>query len=295
MLKQTLFFTQPCKLSLRLKQIVIERHDLEMPITRPIEDVSVIVLENQQISISIPLLNALSDANVVVVICNERCMPNSMIMPLEANNTQHEGFLLQQEASLPTKKKMWQEIITQKIKNQALFLTSNGEDDTLLRPLYENVKSGDSDNREGTAARIYWSKYLPQFTRDRYGFPPNHLLNYGYTILRAATARAIMGTGLHPAFGLFHKNRYNAFPLADDLMEPYRPFVDAIAYDLYNDHPTDELTMDDKKALINVLYSDVIINGQKHPLQVALSLTTASMLKVLKGTSKKLALPTFVR
>lgn len=295
MLKQTLFFTQPCKLSLRMKQIVIERNDFDKPVTRPIEDVSVVVLENQQISFTIPLLNALADANVVVIMCNEKCMPNSLIMPLEANNTQHEGFLLQQEASLPMKKKMWQEIVIQKIKNQALFLASEGEDSSLFRALYENVKSGDSDNREGAAARIYWSKYLPQFTRDRYGFAPNQLLNYGYAILRAATARAIMGTGLHPAFGLFHKNRYNAFPLADDLMEPYRPFVDAIAYDLYTDHPTDELTQEDKKALINVLYSDVVINGQNHPLQVALSLTTASMLKVLKGTSKKLALPTFVR
>ena len=170
-------------------------------------------------------------------------------------------------------------------------LSKNGEK---LKPLYANVKSGDSDNNEGIAARLYWHELFGfGFLRNRNGNPPNDLLNYGYTILRAATARALVGSGLNLAFGVFHRNRYNAFPLADDMMEPYRPFVDEIVYRLWETDNNIIISKNTKSELINVIYRDVIINDKKHPLQVALTLTSASLLRVFKGEEKHLALPTY--
>ncbi len=293
MLKQTIFFSKPCKLSLRLKQLVIEREN-EATITRPIEDLSAVILENQQISITLPLLNELARNNVATIICDEHFMPAIMLAPLEANATQQEAYRYQMNATLPTTKRMWKEIVEAKIHNQERMLRSVNKDYSRLKPLYANVKSGDIENREGIAARLYWQElYGKDFIRDRYGSSPNDLLNYGYTILRSATARALMGAGLHPAFGLFHHNKYNPFPLADDLMEPFRPFVDSIVYKLYLEGMT-ELNSSTKATLIQILYMDAYMNGQNHPIQVALSISAASLLKVLKGDITHLNLPEFV-
>ena len=234
MIKQTLFFTTPVSLSLKYNQIEIRYKDVEEVITRPIEDVGVIIVENQMVHFTIPLLNALADNNVAVIFCNAQCMPNTMLMPLESNAIQQEVYRFQIEASLPTKKRIWKDIIECKIRNQAALLDMLGRDGKVLKPYYMNVLSGDSDNREGLAAKIYWQQmYGRQFNRNRNGEDPNSLLNYGYAILRAAVARALLGSGLFPAFGLFHRNRYNAFPLADDVMEPYRPFVDYAVYQIF--------------------------------------------------------------
>ena len=183
-------------------------------------------------------------------------------------------------------------MVESKIKNQALLLNSLGKNGDSLKPYYLNVKSGDTDNREGAAAREYWSQIFDEgFRREREGVPPNNLLNYGYTILRAAVARAVVGSGLYPAFGVFHRNRYNAFPLADDVMEPYRPFVDEIVYHLYYDGAVTELNNDSKGKLLRVLFADVKMGKVTRPLENALSLTTASLLKVFKGDTDKLSLP----
>ena len=215
MIKQTLFFTTPVLLSLKYNQIEIRYKDVEEVITRPIEDVGVVIVESQLVQFTVPLLNALADNNVAVVFCNAQCMPNTMLMPLESNAVQQEVYRLQTEVSLPTKKRIWKEIIEHKIRNQAVLLDLLGRDGNLLKPYYMNVLSGDSDNREGLAAKIYWQQmYGRSFNRSRNGESPNSWLNYGYAILRAAVARALLGSGLFPAFGLFHRNRYNAFPLA---------------------------------------------------------------------------------
>ncbi len=295
MIKQTLFFTTPVLLSLKYNQIEIRYKDVEEVITRPIEDVGVVIVESQLVQFTVPLLNALADNNVAVVFCNAQCMPNTMLMPLESNAVQQEVYRLQTEVSLPTKKRIWKEIIEHKIRNQAVLLDLLGRDGNLLKPYYMNVLSGDSDNREGLAAKIYWQQmYGRSFNRSRNGESPNSWLNYGYAILRAAVARALLGSGLFPAFGLFHRNRYNAFPLADDVMEPYRPFVDYAVYQLFEDSPEACLDKEVKQQLVRVLFTDVKMKGQIRPLQVALSMTTASLVRALKDKKESIIYPSFV-
>lgn len=295
MIKQTLFFTTPVSLSLKYNQIEIRYKDVEEVITRPIEDVGVVIVENQMVHFTVPLLNALADNNVAVIFCNAQCMPNTMLMPLESNTIQQEVYRLQIEASLPTKKRIWKDIIEYKIRNQAALLDRLGRDGKVLKPYYMNVLSGDSDNREGLAAKIYWQEmYGRQFNRNRNGEEPNSLLNYGYAILRAAVARALLGSGLFPAFGLFHRNRYNAFPLADDIMEPYRPFVDYAVYQIFECLPEAYLNKEIKQSLVRVLFTDVKMKDQIRPLQVALSMTTASLVRALKDKKESIIYPSFV-
>lgn len=295
MIKQTLMFTLPISLSLKDQQMVITFKDNKDTVTRPIEDIGFVVIENPQVSISIPLLNELADNNVSVVFCDKKMMPRTMLMTLEGNTTQQESYKYQIDASAPTKKNVWKQLVESKIRNQALLLDKVGKNGDVLKPYYMNVKSGDTDNREGAAAREYWGSIFEDgFRREREGLPPNNLLNYGYTILRAAVARALVGSGLYPAFGVFHRNRYNAFPLADDVMEPYRPFVDEIVYHLYHDDAVRELDNQSKGKLLRVLFSDVKMGKVTRPLENALSLTTASLLKIYKGETDKLSLPTIV-
>lgn len=292
MIKQTLMFTSPVSLALRDQQIVITFKDNKDTVTRPIEDIGFVVVENPQVSISVPLLNELADNNVSVIFCDKKQMPRTMLMTLEGNTTQQESYKFQMEASAPIKKNVWKQLVECKIRNQALLLNTLGKNGDALKPYYMNVKSGDTDNREGAAAREYWSRmFYDGFKREREGAPPNNLLNYGYTILRAAVARALIGSGLYPAFGVFHRNRYNAFPLADDVMEPYRPFVDEIVYHLYYDGAVSELDSQSKGKLLRVLFSDVKMGKVTRPLENALSLTTASLLRMYKGETDKLSLP----
>lgn len=295
MIKQTLMFTSPVSLSLKDKQMVITFKDNKDTVTRPIEDVGFVVIENPMVSITVPLLNELADNNVAVIFCDKKMMPKTMLMTLDGNTTQQESYKYQLNASLPMKKNVWKQLVECKIKNQSLLLNKVGKDGGVLKPYYLNVKSGDSDNREGAAAREYWRLLFDDgFKREREGLPPNGMLNYGYTILRAAVTRALIGSGLYPAFGVFHRNRYNAFPLADDVMEPYRPFVDEIVYHLYYDGAVNELDSQTKRKLLRVLFSDVKMGNVTRPLENALSLTTASLLKMYKGESDKLSLPMLV-
>ena len=292
MIKQTLMLTSAVSLSLKDNQMVITFKDNKDTVTRHIEDIGFVIVDNPNVSITIPLLNELADNNVAVVFCDRKQMPKSMLMTLDGNSTQQETYRFQIEASLPTKKNIWKQLVEGKIKNQALLLNKVGRNGNVLKQYYSNVKSGDTDNREGAAAREYWNRLFDsQFIRRREGEPPNNLLNYGYTILRAAVARALIGSGLYPAFGVFHKNRYNAFPLADDVMEPYRPFVDEIVYHLYFDGATNELDNNSKSALLRLLFADVKIGKVTRPLENALSMTTSSLMKMLKGDNDKLVLP----
>ena len=293
MIKQTLFITTPAQLSLDKKQLIIQWKGLDGQISRPIEDIGVVIVESQMAKLTVPLLNALADNNALVVFCNNKCMPNCMLTTFQASATQSEGLKYQLLATEPCKKQIWKQIIEVKIKNQSMLLEKYSKQAALLKPLYMHVKSGDTDNREGTAARIYWHQLFgPDFLRGREGEPPNNLLNYGYSILRAACARALLGSGLLPYFGVFHHNRYNSFPLADDIMEPYRPFVDDVVYQMHLKGCKD-LDKQAKANLINVLYCDTLWDGCKKPLQVALSATTASLLKVYRSEINKLSLPMF--
>lgn len=266
-----------------------EMPDMEQ--TVPIEDIGVVVLEHQQSSVSLPLLDALSENNVAVIFCGKDFMPRAMLMNLDANYAQGEVCRAQVEASEPLKKGLWKQVVEAKIRNQAQLLKKLGRDGDLLRPYYSNVKSGDTDNREGAAARLYWDLLFGEdFVRSREGAAPNNLLNYGYTILRAAVARALMGSGLFPAFGIFHRNRYNAFPLADDVMEPYRPYVDELVFRLY----AEGNTMLDKRVkgeLLRILFADTRFSTITRPLEVGLSTTTASLAKCFRGEQKKILYP----
>lgn len=292
MIKQTLMFTSPVALTLKYGQLVVTSKGGEESFTRPIEDIGFVIIDHPMISLTVPLLNELTENNVAVIFCNNKQMPHSMLMPLDGNTTLQESYKFQIEASAPLKKQMWKQLVEAKIMNQAALLDRVGKQGMMLRPYYSNVKSGDSDNREGAAARVYWSQLFEDgFRRDREGDSPNQFLNYGYTILRGAVARALVGSGLYPAFGIFHRSRYNAFPLADDVMEPYRPFVDEIVYSLYSGTEKSILDKQTKAKLLRVLFVDVKIGKMTRPLEVALSTTTASLVKMFKGETQKLILP----
>lgn len=292
MLKRALFFSTPFCLSLKNNQMIIHTKEMpEMQKSVPIEDIGFVILEHQQTNITLPLLNALSDNNVAVIFCGNDFMPNAMLMNLDSNKTQGESYRAQIEASEPLKKGLWKQIVEAKIRNQAALLNKLGKDGDKLKPYYMNVKSGDTDNREGIAAKIYWSELFGgDFVRAREGVEPNSLLNYGYTLLRAAVARSLMGSGLFPAFGIFHRNRYNAFPLADDIMEPYRPYVDEIVFNLYA-NSENKLTKDVKTKLLRVLFTDTIFGKITRPLDVGLTMTSASLSKCFSGVQKKIVYP----
>lgn len=292
MLKRTLFFSTPFCLSLRNDQLIMQTREApDMQKSIPIEDIGVVVLEHQQTSVTLPLLNALSDNNAAVIFCGDNRMPNAMLMNLDSNKTQGESYRAQVEASEPLKKGLWRQIVEAKIRNQAALLRKLGRDGDKLKPYYMNVKSGDADNREGIAARIYWSELFGrEFVRMREGSEPNNLLNYGYTILRAAVARSLMGSGLLPAFGIFHRNRYNAFPLADDVMEPYRPYLDELVYGLYAAGRS-QLTKEVKGELLRILFADTRFEKVQRPLDVGLTFTSASLAKCFAGTQKKIIYP----
>lgn len=212
-------------------------------------------------------------------------------MNLDSNRTQGEHYRDQVEAGEPLKKGLWRQIVEAKIRNQAALLLKLGKDGNKLKPYYQNVKSGDSDNREGVAAKIYWTELFGSgFVRAREGVEPNNLLNYGYTILRAAVARSLMGSGLFPAFGIFHRNRYNAFPLADDIMEPYRPYVDEIVFRLYAEGDT-QLTKEVKGELLRLLFVDTRFDKVLRPLDVGLTFTAASLAKCFAGKQKRIMYP----
>lgn len=292
MLKRAVYFSNPFCLSLRNNQMIVYSKEMpDMQQSIPIEDIGVVVLEHQQTTVTLPLLNALSDNNVAVIFCGDNRLPNAMLLNLDSNRTQGEHYRDQVEAGEPLKKGLWRQIVEVKIRNQAALLLKLGKDGNKLKPYYQNVKSGDSDNREGVAAKIYWTELFSSgFVRAREGVEPNNLLNYGYTILRAAVARSLMGSGLFPAFGIFHRNRYNAFPLADDIMEPYRPYVDEIVFRLYAEGDT-QLTKEVKGELLRLLFVDTRFDKVLRPLDVGLTFTAASLAKCFAGKQKRIMYP----
>jgi len=197
----------------------------------PVKEIQCLIISNPAITITGSLLSALADSGCIVLISDEKHLPQAMQIPLEGNYIQTQRFLAQINAPKPLNKQLWKIIVQEKIKNQAVLLQTLHQNDYNLFMLAKRVKSGDTDNMEGRAAAIYWKHlFEKKFCRDR-DLPDNNLLlNYGYAVLRAITARACCAAGLHPTLGLNHHNQYNAFCLADDLMEPFRPAVDQIVY-----------------------------------------------------------------
>lgn len=301
MIKKTLFFGNPAYLSFKNSQLVVKRTDSEtqqeVVRTVPIEDIGVVVLEDRQITITNVALDALLQNNCAVITCDEKHMPAGMLLPLEGNTIQSERFANQIDASLPLKKQLWQQTVQAKIRNQASVLKRLSDVEVGCMLAWANdVKSGDSDNLEGRAAAYYWKNIfpsLPGFTRDREGEMPNNLLNYGYAIVRAVIARALVASGLLPTLGIHHHNRYNAYCLADDIMEPYRPYVDELVVNIMrSDIDYGELTSELKKQLLGLPVTEVMIGGQRSPLMVAASQTTASLCKCYSGELRKMAYPT---
>ena len=305
MIKRTLYFGSPVYLSVRNSQLVITRaSDGDLPLddpsqqikTIPIEDIGVVILDNRQITVTSSVLSSLLDNNVAVITCDEKSMPSGFLLPLHANTLQSERFQSQLEASLPLRKQLWQQTVEAKIRNQAAVLKYvSGEDARNMLAWAGSVKSGDSDNMEARAAAYYWKNVFPEissFTRDRYGPAPNNLLNYGYSILRALIARALVGSGLLPTLGIHHHNRYNAYCLADDIMEPYRPFVDKLVREIVSDgNPCPQLTREIKSRLLGIPVLDVDIDGHRSPLIIAATTTSASLYKCYEGISRKLLYP----
>ncbi|MDX9694776.1 MAG: type II CRISPR-associated endonuclease Cas1 [Bacteroidales bacterium] len=293
MIKRTLYFTKPSYLSVKNKQLVVELKEDSSVKTVPVEDIGFMVIEDMQISISTPLIEELMNYNVAVIFCDSKHHPQSMLLNFEGNHQQTEVYRQQVAASEPLKKNLWKQTVEAKIENQAKALIKLGINADPLPHLANQVKSGDSDNREGMAARIYWKKLFgDEFNRERYGDWPNALLNYGYIVLRAAAARALTGSGLLPSFGIFHKNRFNAFCLADDIMEPYRPFVDLLVYDLYQKYPESVALEKEMKAeILNILSADVGMKNNTRPLMVALTHTSATLVACYKGERKNIEFP----
>ncbi len=311
MIKRILYFGSPCHISLRNKQLVLRLTEVEKneeikqilenkgEKTFPIEDLGMIVIDNQQITITNALLAFLMENNVATVICNNTHHPIGLMLALHSNTLQTERYRDQIEASVPLKKQLWAQIISRKIENQASLLKEiyPGYDQTFLIKQSKEVKSGDSTNREAVAASVYWSQlfqFIPGFVRHREGPSPNHILNYGYAILRAAVARSIVETGLLPTLGLHHHNRYNPYCLADDLMEPYRVWVDRQVYQIVIKYSNpDELTKQIKNELLSVMFADCKINDEISPLQIAIQKTARSLQKCFEGSQRKLQLPVF--
>lgn len=299
MIKRTLCFSHPAYLSLRNGQLVVklEKHDdePEKQATIPIEDIGVVVFDHRQITITHGVMTALLDNNAAVVTCDNSHMPVGLMLPLEGHTVQQERFQDQLGSSLPLRKQLWQQTVQQKILNQAALLRElHGIETGNMCKWTKEVLSGDSTNLEGRAAAFYWSQMfpsIPNFTRSRDGVYPNALLNYGYAILRAVIARALVGSGLLPTLGIHHHNRYNAYCLADDIMEPYRPYVDRLVVETMAECCDVEVTTTIKSRLLTVPTLEVHIGGQRSPLMVAASQTTASLARCFAGESRRVTYP----
>lgn len=334
MIKRTLYFGNPAYLSKKNEQLVVKNKDYEqdhnqekeldanknnsnivaeekegwlekrLTITKevqntiPIEDIGIIILDNGQITITHGVLSSLLDNNAALVICSNTHMPNGLFLPLAGSTVQNEKFRAQIDSSEPLKKQLWQQTITAKIRNQAAYIRERNVPINNMLTWAKKVRSGDPDNYEGRAAAYYWKNFFPmleEFIRDRNGEPPNNLFNYGYAILRAITARGLVGSGLLPTLGIHHANKYNAYCLADDIMEPYRPYVDRIVFEMVkNGEDFYELTPSIKKQLLSIGTEEIIIDGERSPLLVGMQRTTASLSKCFESKARKIIYPEMI-
>jgi len=306
MIKRVIGFNNPAYLSLKNEQMVVTLPDVvndknmteamraQGVFTLPIEDIGVIVLDNKQITITAALMAFLLENNVAIVNCNDQHLPVGLLLPLDGNHLQNERFRQQIDASEPLKKQMWQQTVSSKIAGQAQVLAMQGMENGNMITWSKQVKSGDSENLEARAAAYYWRNVFhnPDFIRGQEGDPPNNLLNYGYAIVRAMMARALVAAGVLPTLGIHHHNKYNAYCLADDIMEPYRPCVDKQVIEIIkNATDISVLTTDLKRQLLAVTTMDVLIERHRSPMQIAIQTTANSVQRCFSGEARKIIYP----
>jgi CRISPR-associated protein Cas1 len=293
MIKRTVLIENKASVTVKNQQLVIKTETRES--TVPIEDIGFIVLDHPEIYLSIPAMNLLIENNSAIIICGKNHLPNGMFLNLHSHHIQQEIFRNQIEASVPLKKKLWQQTIFEKITNQGILLEKIAYQKNSFNFLASKVLSGDTSNMEGVAASQYWKTFFDtydiKFKRERYGDYPNNFLNYGYAILRAATARSLSGSGLLNTLGIHHKNKYNAFALADDIMEPYRPLVDEKVFEIMQKYEKQELDSIIKSELLQILTRTVYFKDEKSPLMVALQKTASSLQQCYTGNRKKIKYP----
>ncbi len=290
MIKKTLLFSNKCSITTSNEQLVIKSENRNKTI--PIEDIGYIVIDHHESYISIPALNKLIKNNCACIICNDKHLPNGMLLNLNSHHVQQEIFKQQINASIPLKKQLWQQTIVEKINNQGLLLEKITGTNNKFEYLASKVLSGDTSNMEAVAANFYWKSFFEiDFKRERFGNYPNNFLNYGYAILRAATARALSGSGLLNTLGIHHKSKYNAFALADDIMEPFRPIVDEITHHIILQYDEQELTTEIKSEILSILTRTVYFKNEKSPLMVALQKTASSLQQCYSGKRKKIKYP----
>ncbi len=299
MIKRTLYFGNDAYLHTKDEQLIVDFTDKEKLSAKvPIEDIGVVILDAFRLTISQNLITKLLSNNVALITCDEKHLPQGLMLNLDGNHIQSRRFSAQIQASMPLKKNIWQQTIKAKIRNQAVLLEHIGVNTENMKYWEASVGSGDPSNYEGRAAAYYWKSlfedHLERFKRDRFGEEPNNLLNYGYAILRAVTARSLVASGLLPTFGIHHSNKYNAYCLADDIMEPYRPFVDRIVLNiLQNEEDIYNLTPALKKQLLQIPVTDIVVEGKRSPLMIGMQRTTASLNACFEGDQRKINFPEF--
>ena len=295
MIKRTILVENKSSITTKNQQLVLKSEVRESAI--PIEDIGFLVLDHAEIYLSIPAMNLIVENNTAIIICGSNHLPNGMFLNLNSHHIQQEIFKNQIEASIPLKKQLWQQTIVEKIKNQGELLKKITENKNTFEFLASKVLSGDTSNMEGVAAQQYWKNFpLPNHEKDgikreRYGDYPNNFLNYGYAILRAATARALSGSGLLNTLGIHHKSKYNAFALADDIMEPFRPIVDEKVFEIMKRYQEQELNTAIKAEMLQMLTQTVYFKEEKSPLMVGLQKTASSLQQCFTGDRKKIKYP----
>jgi CRISP-associated protein Cas1 len=293
MIKKSILLENKATVTVKNGQLNIKTETRESII--PTEDVGFLLIDHPEIYLSIPVFNLLIEHNAAVIICGKNHLPNGMFLNLNSHHIQQEIFRNQIEASLPLKKKLWQQTIVEKITNQGLLLEQSTQEKNAFAYLASKVQSGDTSNMEGVAANMYWKVFFEsnqiKFKRERFGDYPNNFLNYGYAILRAATARALSASGLLNTLGIHHKSKYNAFALADDIMEPFRPLVDEKVLEIMERYDEVELNTQIKAELLQILTRTVYFKDEKSPLMVALQKTASSLQQCYTGQRKKINYP----
>jgi len=293
---RTIYFGSPAYLSIRNEQLVHRPPDTDKETVIPIEDVGVVILDHGQITITHSVFAQLLANNVAVITCDRTHHPTGLLLNLAGHTLQSMRFRAQIAATKPMLKQLWQQTVRAKLINQASALEEVGVECNNLREWARAVTSGDTSNLEGRAAAYYWRRIFPdvkRFKREPEGEPPNNLLNFGYAIIRACVARSLVGSGLLPTLGIFHRNQYNHYCLADDIMEPYRPFVDVAVRRFCKEMEAITITPEIKRTLLSLPTEDVIIDGCRSPLMVAVQRTTASLARCFEKTSKVVLYPTF--
>ncbi len=283
-----LHISRATRLSLADNQIVARQDDVDVRIA--LEDIAWIVLDTPQVTLSTALITACMDAGIVMVTTDKTHTPSGVLLPFHRHHRQAEIADLQVNLSAPLKKRLWQTLVRTKIDNQAANLAACGQDATALRAMVHLVGSGDPDNTEARAARAYWPRLFVDFVREDDSDKRNALLNYGYAVVRSAVARALVAAGLVPALGLYHASMTNAFNLADDLVEPFRPFVDRHVWRLTakGSVKKGETTVEERRTLASILTETADFGAEAVSLLTATEQAAESLVRAMQSASAAL-------